>query len=254
MKFTYQYRTRDNVVCSGEVDAPTRDDAFVQLKAQGIKPSRVEEAPGLFNKLFGKGKRWIAISVLGVAVVALLLGVMALRNRMNSLAAALEDSNLYAERAQIYGDPAVLRDAESKEWQNVFTNEVELLLAQYAIPGKPVVRRARAIDATVLNQLSAAMQPIEVRTQDLAEIAQMKRIVNGMKRELRDYLAAGGRLDGYARRLAARQREEIDLYGRVRIELERSKDETLWQTRNAALRRMGLPMVDRDPERPPEEK
>ena len=57
MKFIYQYRTSDNEVKRGEIVAPDREAAFQLLRAQGIKPARLEEAPGVFNKLFGKGKR-----------------------------------------------------------------------------------------------------------------------------------------------------------------------------------------------------
>ena len=57
------------------VNAPSLDAAYKLLKSQGIKPGRVVEAPGFFNKLFGKGKRWLAIGALIVvaAVLALLL-------------------------------------------------------------------------------------------------------------------------------------------------------------------------------------
>ena len=40
--------------------------AYAALRAQGIKAGHVDEAPGVFNKLFGKGKRWMAIAVLVV--------------------------------------------------------------------------------------------------------------------------------------------------------------------------------------------
>ena len=60
VRFVYQYRTHDNAVRSGEVSAADRDAAYRALKEKGIRPSRLEEAPGLANKIFGKGKRWIA--------------------------------------------------------------------------------------------------------------------------------------------------------------------------------------------------
>ena len=56
MKFTYQYRTKDNAIQHGVVSATDKDAAYAALRAYGIKPSRVEELPGFFNKLFGKGK------------------------------------------------------------------------------------------------------------------------------------------------------------------------------------------------------
>ena len=75
MKFLSEYRTPDNVKHSGTICAADKEAAYAALKRQGIKPCRFAEAPGVFNKLFGKGKRWIAIGVLGVG--CLLLGVIA---------------------------------------------------------------------------------------------------------------------------------------------------------------------------------
>ena len=70
MKFVYEYRTSDNALHSGRIAALDRDAAFAALKARGIRPARLVEAPGLVNKVFGKGKRWIAIVALSVAAIA----------------------------------------------------------------------------------------------------------------------------------------------------------------------------------------
>lgn len=78
MKFNYEYRTSDNKLHGGVVSAVSREDAFSALKARGINPARVTEAPGFFNKLFGKGKRWIAIGVLALAL-AVALAALAIR-------------------------------------------------------------------------------------------------------------------------------------------------------------------------------
>ena len=66
MKFLYTYRTPDNKQHRGEIAAATKEAAYAALRAQGIKAGHVDEAPGVFNKLFGKGKRWMAIAVLVV--------------------------------------------------------------------------------------------------------------------------------------------------------------------------------------------
>lgn len=69
MKFVYEYRTSDNIRHEATVSASNRDVAFAVLKERGIRPSRLEEAPGFFNRLLGKGKRWLAIVVLFVLLV-----------------------------------------------------------------------------------------------------------------------------------------------------------------------------------------
>ena len=85
MKFNYEYRTSDNKLHAGSVRAATREDAFSALKARGINPARVTEAPGFFNKLFGKGKRWIAICVLALALVLALAALSMRRGGTESL-------------------------------------------------------------------------------------------------------------------------------------------------------------------------
>ena len=73
MKFNYEYRTSDNKLHNGVVRAANRDDAFAVLKSRGIRPIRVIDSPGFFNKLLGKGKRWTAIVLLALSLLAAIL-------------------------------------------------------------------------------------------------------------------------------------------------------------------------------------
>ena len=57
----------------GVINASSRDEVYSILKARGIRPGSVVEAPGFFNKLFGRGKRWLLIAALAIFVVLLLL-------------------------------------------------------------------------------------------------------------------------------------------------------------------------------------
>lgn len=76
MKFVYEYRTSDNVRHEATVSAVSRDAAFALLKERGIRPSRIEEAPGFFNILFGKGKRWLVIVILFAILVAMTMALI----------------------------------------------------------------------------------------------------------------------------------------------------------------------------------
>ena len=55
--FRDQYRFlsnfHQNPVTLDGLTYPNGEAAFQALKAQGIRPAKLEEAPGLFNKLFG---------------------------------------------------------------------------------------------------------------------------------------------------------------------------------------------------------
>lgn len=92
MKFRFEYRTSDNVLHRGEIAAPDRESAFARLKEQGIRPARLEDAPGLGNKIFGKGKRWLAIALL--AILVLVFGALAL---VRGKSAAFVPSERYLE-------------------------------------------------------------------------------------------------------------------------------------------------------------
>lgn len=236
MKFNFEYRSSDNVLQRGTIAAPTRDAAYAALRARGIRPSRVTDAPGFFNKLLGKGKRWIAIVIL-MSVSASLLFALRIAKRDVAGAALFED------RAQLYGDPVVIGECENSFWTNVFTSAFDCRLAQYAVPGKMPVLKGEFKDI----RLGPGEDPtsfVSLADNDLAEIAQMKRMVNGIKRELAEYLAAGGTVGLYMKRLDIRQRAERGIVESARQQIVREKDHSVWKVKNAELRAMGLPMVE----------
>lgn len=237
MKFVYQYRTSDNQQHCGVITAASKEAAYSALKAKGIKPGRVEEAPGFFNKLFGKGKRWIAIFVLAlISVAAILISV-----RLNREVVTTQLESMYEDRAQLFGDPVVISECEEAGWTNVFSSVLDCRLAHYAIPGRKVRLAPLQIDGV------PALEPIAIADDDLAEIAQMKRMVNGMRRELAEYLADGGTVNGYLKRLDIRQRAEVGFYEEAQRKIHRAKSTSEWKAKNAELRAMGLPMVGIDP-------
>ena len=211
LRFVYQYRTSDNVVHEGAIGAADREAAFRALRSRGVKPARLEEAPGVFNKLFGKGKRWLAIAVLA------------------ALAAFL-----YFE----------LR--EERAWSNVFPDPGERFLARYAQPGVSGTM-ALVVDGMLAKSLGREIRFVEGEP---AEHAKMKKIVNGMKAEFAAYLAAGGSEEGYMRRLEERQKVEAGIFRSTEDELARlaaklnasNRVETaaVWEKKNAMLRSFGL--------------
>lgn len=240
MKFLYEYRTSDNVRHTGTIQAPDRETVFAKLKVLGIRPGSVTEAPGFFNKLFGKGKRWLAISVL--AVLCLVLGVVVFRTSPSALA------NLdFGTRRQVIGDTAIIEKGIRTGWSEVFPGEGERFLASFAIPGVPAGQRSTSED-----EIKASLsRRIEATGADGIEAQQIKAMVEGMKQELREYLAAGGSIVDYGARLVRRQEEELSYYNRAKTEIENAKKSgmaeeqlaELWEKRNAALRRMGVKLV-----------
>ena len=234
MRFLYQYRTKDNELRNGEIAASDRDAAFAVLRASGIRPARLEEAPGFFNKLFGKGKRWLVIGVLVLGLAAAIVHIASLASENAALAnPSVED------RQQIYGDPGVLAEIAADGFAGVFADSGDRFLARFAQPAAPV-------DATVKPPERISTDLVQIAENDIAEVAKLKRIVNGMKLELAEYCRDGGTVAGYCRRLAVRQRDEADTFARYRTELSRESSREVWTRRNAELRAAGLPMVQFD--------
>ena len=76
---------------------------------------------------------------------------------------------------------------------------------------------------------------------DSREVRELKQIVNGMRQEMREYLANGnGTPRSFWRRLNERTLQEMQIYERTRRELEKESSAHVWEEKNVALRRLGL--------------
>lgn len=241
MKFAYQYRTSDNAQHSGVISASDRESAFAALKAKGIKPFGLVEAPGLFNKLFGKGKRWIAIVALSLLAVVLAV-VSASKSRT---IAALDQTERSSPRHQIYGEPFYMEELERDGYASVFTHEGERYLAFFAQPGR--IHRFSDLDwrRKMADALPAAMtNDVAFKDGERREDKELKSIVRGMKVELARYLADGvGTPQSYVRRLEERQTQEFRIYALAEMELSKETDREKIDERNEALRNIGLPTI-----------
>lgn len=238
MKFNYQYRTSANELRSGVIDATARDEAYRLLRERGVRPSRVDEAPGLFNKLFGKGKRWMAIVVL--SVVVLITASMVVDARRTQ---AASKPVLVQPRHQIYGEPAFMASLERREYSDVFAHPGERFLARFAQPGGIVKSTSAAERHAIAASFATILSNEIVSTEDeRREVAELKAIVRWMKEELRAYLADGvGSFETYVDRLVERQAREHEYFVNVVNEVKKMPDRLT--ARNEELRRLGLPTV-----------
>ena len=245
MKFLYTYRTPDNKQHRASIKAATKEAAYAILKAQGIKPGHVDEAPGLFNKLFGKGKRWIAIAVLGLA--CLVLGSVAYHYAKTAPRTTYVLQLDAQTRRQPIGDAAIIENGIRTGWADVFPEEGERFLASFAVPGVPAGLRNTSED-----EIRAALaRTVGVEDSDTIEARQIKAMVEGMKQELRAFLADNGTIVEYGKELVRRQEEEIGYYTRAKNELvaakrsgkRKSELTDLWANRNAKLRRLGIKLL-----------
>ena len=263
MKYTYAYKSSDGLRHEEAIEAESRDAVFAALRAKGIKAIKVVAADGskANGEVRGIRKRVLAASVLGAAILA---GIVAfylgehgapggraprLGAPSGSLARGgylpLDDTT----RRQVIGDTAVIEKGIRTGWAEVFELEGERFLASFAIPGVPAGQRS-----TTEQALREALAPRDrgsgIGDQGL-EARQIRAMVEGMKDELRRYLAAGGTISGYGRRLVERQEEEIAYYNRAKTEIENAQKSKmpaaqlndLWEKRNESLRQMGVKLV-----------
>ena len=250
MKYTYAYKTADGVRHEDSIEAESRDAAFTQLRDRGIRPIKVVAADGskANGELHGVRKR-VVVGL--VALAALVAGVIAYLGGERTGAATAANQETSAPRHQIYGDPAVVGAFERGEFDNVLPRDGDRLLAIFAQPGRLMCakgadpRSLDAVSAVLFEDYSknalASQYDIDFMPSDSREVRELKQIVNGMRDELREYLANGnGTPRSYWRRLNERTMQEMQIYERTRRELEKETSEEVWEQKNDALRRLGL--------------
>ena len=241
------------------MDAESREAVFAALRQQGIKAIKVVAADGskANGEIRGVRKRVLAAAVLGAAVLAVVGTVAYFRTSRTAIGSLGPTGTLEAvasqtfdstTRRQIIGDTAVIEKGIRTGWADVFELEGERFLASFAIPGVPAGQRSTSEEK--LREALHCPPPPSTSTSSL-EARQIRAMVEGMKDELRRYLAAGGTIPGYGRRLVERQEEEIAYYNRAKAEIEAAQKakmpaaqlNDLWEKRNEALRQMGVKLV-----------
>ena len=202
-------------------------------------------------------------AALGMVVVALIqLMPAAIKNKWAMLAAivAVIATSLYNRastpplpgfeveqtRRQIIGDAAIIDKGIATGWSDVFPDEGDRFFASFAIPGVKAGQRN-----TTVKEIDAALhRNVEVSDSDGMETRQVKSMVAGMKAEARAYIAAGGSIVEYGKRLTERQDAEIAIYERAKSEIDRARKTLqpddfliLWEERNDQLRNLGIKLV-----------
>ena len=239
MKFSYEYRTSDNVRHDGVISASSREDVYAQLRAKGIRPGSVSEAPGFFNKLFGKGKRWMAIGILVVMTAALLV----VANGYKEDAKVSQDLFDSPTRRQIIGDRAIVERGIKTGWADFFELEGDRFLASFAIPGVPA-----GVRSTTVENLCAVLE-MDAKCKDQSlEARQIYAIVAGMKKEILKLRNEGWTVKEVGAALVKRQDREIAYYEGAKASVTAAKNrgvsqgelDALLERKNLELRRMGI--------------
>ena len=217
MKFAYTYRTSDGQRHSAEIEAENRDAAFARLRNElGIRAIRVtavdREAVKGSNGLKGP----IGLVVLALVIVMGLWWWFVARSA-NAPYHVMTPQGPVAytvaqplPRQMIPGDRARIEAAIGGD--GVFRSAAEAYLARFAEPGRP----SQSSHPSQMSQESRTAEferclgePVRIASTDFTEVVDLKRIVAGMKREMRAYLAGGGTVEQYLAELEKRQQLEV---------------------------------------------
>jgi len=242
MKYTYAYKTSDGIRHEDSMNASSREEVFERLRKQGIKAIKVVAADGSKANGEVRGVRKRVVVAL-VALAAVGAGVVAYISGERTGAATAPSFQTSETRRQVIGDVAVIEKGIRTGWADVFEHEGDRILASFAIPGVPAATHNTSEDE-FRRALGEKIEPLPT---DSIEVQQIKAMVEGMKQEARAYLAAGGKVADYGKRLIERQNAEIAIYNRAKAEIEayrkNMKPEELQivlEERNDELRNLGI--------------
>jgi len=252
MKYSYAYKTSDGTRHEAAMEAPSRDEVFAALRKRGIKPIKVVAADGAKanGEIRGVRKRVVTLGALCLVLGAVVASVFSFRaGEGNRQAASGDRQPATTPRHQIYGDPAIMQDFERGDFGDVLPEKADQMLAWFAQPGKLMCPKniaqaeLRRLDDKGVAVLSGAVRnpDIAISGSDSREVRELKQIVNGMRAEMRGYLANGnGTARSYWRRLVERTQQEAQIYERTRRELEHETNSAVREEKNEGLRRLGL--------------
>ena len=196
------------------MNAASRDDVFRELRKQGIKAIKVVAADGskANGEVRGIRRRVLIASIGAVAVIvggaAFFLG----RTVPEPVPEFVQTPQGPVRIHQATSIPRQVivgsRDRIEKLPEGFFQSKAEAFLARFAEPGRPY--SAPECDWPTRKEFEAVLQrPIRYAENDLTEHIDLKRIVTGIKREMREYLRGGGLVSGYIKELIKRQDLEI---------------------------------------------
>lgn len=211
MQFTYFYKTSDGVRCQGEIDAPTRDEAFAALRKQGIRAIKVvAKNPGLGIREYGYGKRTIALfsfvaAILAGGAVFLLSGYSrdrephkpdASRQERKTHTVSIEEPQPHtASRQEAKPIRPYSRRQLPKVSQNMlaaaFNRRSEMFLTRYAVPGVLPPDGVDVDEALETDFIDAMDVPIFFLPDDTKEIRDWKRVIVGLKNEVEQSFNSG---------------------------------------------------------------
>lgn len=231
MVYKYLYQTRDNENKSGEIKARNRAEAYAAIRKLGIKPYRViGDDPGWWHMYWPWVAGGAAVFLCAVALVASIF----LRGDADSAGEFI--------RRQLTGDTQAIAKGVEEGWPGVFNTPLDRFLAAYAQPGWQI-KPPETAEGEIARFAEDLAQPFVYSKDARGEVRQLMNIVAGMRREMREYLEAGGAVEDYLEYLQERQEREVAFREMACETLERAPSAMRERVRlnlNIRLRDMGI--------------
>ena len=248
MRFTYTYRSSDGQRHTAEIEAESRDAAFAKVRSElGVKPIKVVAAEpdaadgGMGTTMHDGALRRAplqgAARILRLASIVLLAFVLVVgawlllrRGAASGPVTVMTPQGLVTytvaeplPRQTIPGDRRRIDGGRT----SAFESAAERWLARFAEPGRDAENAGMRNHGngesnpvpTESEFRNCLREPIRISSADFTEAVDLKRIVAGMKREMRAYLAGGGTVGQYLSELARRQKLEISYRERAEQKL-----------------------------------
>lgn len=260
MRFTYTYRSSDGQRHAAEIDAPSRDAAFVRLREEfGIRAIKVvaREGGGPSRALGHAGRSVAALGSRAAGVVAVGLVVLALlaggawllhfqtrRPVPDSLPASYDNMPQAASASR---GPQAARPRPRMQIEGfggidlgkAFPRAAERFLAHYAQPGERTVGGKDPLPEGLAEDIIVSLrEPILIGEGDPANVRSLKGVVAGIKSDVLLLMASGQTIGDVLAWLENRQGMEASYRDRIVAGLKArpsAKDEV-----NRLLRSLGL--------------
>ena len=231
----------DGLRHEGEIESPDKDSAYAELRKRGIRAIRVVERiePVVRGGFGGLRRRdWLVIASTGVLVAVSIAVAVAFSARSGG-GRVLEGDEFSSVTVQV----AVPHPRHhiaipgGRRPSDFFTRPHEAFLSRYALPGAPVdpVELTDDVQRDFYDSIAAA---VIISSNDAPEVAELKRIVAGMKEDARKYLSIPDGVSKLAMWLEERQSMERSYRSQFVRRVE--KGEMDLSTANEMFRAMGL--------------
>lgn len=229
MKYQYFYQTSKNENRDGFINAKNRAEAYAALRKQGIRPYRLLGDDPL------NWQPWAVGAAFAVMVAAFfVLFIFGYGDTASSGAVV--------RRQQLVGDETILSKGLETGWIDYLPTRLDRYLASYAQPGW--IALPPDFSADEIRRFEDDLKvDLEISDSESAIVTQLKRIIVTMRRELNEYLAAGGNVEDYLKLLEERQDREIAMRKQARETVEKASEEMrsrVLMNQNVFLREMGM--------------